>query len=535
MSHSKQQKHEHISILSGNQTLFPEIYDAISEQVLLLIFKARQLYMTPEYRAWFTEQHQVLGCLCKQSDKIKKLFPQEDFTLGTQENNKDELDWALIFMHQLYRGFDEGNVSLKTWGEMHLQPANFLPQNVKRYKNPNTEFVREELFSILTDSKVHCSPIPPHIRQGYSHQALSIAHSHTKKLLAQLNKYHEISHSQILALTIYETINALKVNKTNIPDWLSIFSNEYTSYIGNQSLQSETLRKFVKLINEKGSESIIKDITSPSMLLNLFRIYNYIYVTEINNWVAGILNYLDINNHTAYRWKFTTVSKNVVAPDDTFEYRNSIEWNTDYCNISITRDNIFKLIRTNTLHDATSSLADCLEKIYLKSLREIMVDDDTIPPITDIERQIHSSSDPIFKENNCKDTGVRISEFEEWYKKNKVLLVNPKKKRIEKIDVTVRLAGLKGYDLQMGIPDGKKMKITDNLNDNVKKDNTLRLPSTISHVSLNRYRYAVQHIIKNECDLLLQKQKEMNVNVPYSGDLKSIKPFWGKYKSNGVK
>ncbi|MFU1814777.1 hypothetical protein, partial [Enterococcus faecium] len=56
-----QQKYDRV--LSGESHPFPGIYEAVSEQLLLLIFKARQLYQNPEYRPWFEEQHRVLSAL----------------------------------------------------------------------------------------------------------------------------------------------------------------------------------------------------------------------------------------------------------------------------------------------------------------------------------------------------------------------------------------------------------------------------------------------------------------------------------------
>ncbi len=58
-----QQKYQYDRVLSGELHPFPGIYEAVSEQILLLIFKARQLYQDPEYRPWFEEQHRVLSAL----------------------------------------------------------------------------------------------------------------------------------------------------------------------------------------------------------------------------------------------------------------------------------------------------------------------------------------------------------------------------------------------------------------------------------------------------------------------------------------
>ena len=82
------------------------------------------------------------------------------------------------------------------------------------------EFVRNDLFNILTDCKAHCSPLPALVRQGYCHQDLSVAHSCTKELLEQLNRYHQIDESAILARTLGLAINNCYHSKTEIPEWL---------------------------------------------------------------------------------------------------------------------------------------------------------------------------------------------------------------------------------------------------------------------------------------------------------------------------
>ncbi len=102
----------------------------------------------------------------------------------------------------------------------------------------------------------------------------------------------------------------------------------------------------------------------------------------------------------------------------------------------------------------------------------------------------------------------QLEIFEKWYNANKILLVSNKKIRTEKIDVNIRLAGLKGYDLNEGIPDGQGRRIKDGVNELVKADGSLQLPQDISDTSLNRYRQAVQHIIKDEIDTLLIAQRK---------------------------
>lgn len=198
----------------------------------------------------------------------------------------------------------------------------------------------------------------------------------------------------------------------------------------------------------------------------------------------------------------------------------------DYCQITIQRDELLKLIYTNTLQDAAMNLAGCLQQAYIEPLkREINYPGINIDAK---EREIRKSIEFRSELNNFTNIMKQLETFEKWYNANKILLVSNKKKRTEKIDVNIRLAGLKGYDLNEGIPDGQGRKIKDGVNELVKADSSLQLPQDISDTSLNRYRQAVQHIIKDEIDTLLIAQREKNKINPYSEDRYSIRPLWGK-------
>ncbi|HAX2380334.1 TPA: hypothetical protein JW631_004597, partial [Escherichia coli] len=222
-----------------------------------------------------------------------------------------------------------------------------------------------------------------------------------------------------------------------------------------------------------------------------------------------------------YTWKFTTI---ISDESDTIE--NTTAWEKDYCQITIQRDELLKLIYTNTLQDAAMNLADCLQQAYTEPLKmEINYPGINIDAK---ERKIRKSIEFRSELNNFTNIMKQLEIFEKWYNANKILLVSNKKIRTEKIDVNIRLAGLKGYDLNEGIPDGQGRRIKDGVNELVKADGSLQLPQDISDTSLNRYRQAVQHIIKDEIDTLLIAQREKNKINPYSEDRYSIRPLWGK-------
>ncbi|MFV8905838.1 hypothetical protein [Serratia fonticola] len=521
------------AFLSGTRSPFPYIYDAVSEQILLLIFKARQLNEVPEYRNWFVEQHQVLGKLRAQSDKINKIYQQQSFTLGAKEKPQDSLYDALSFMYSLYKGFDEGNVSLKTWGEMNQRPTKWdgrFQQQIER----EAEFIRDVLFAILTESKTHCAPIPAHMRKGYSHHDLSIAHSCSDVLLSRLDDYYKIDTLQILAETICDLIDDFRHKHIALPGWLSQFDQACHGFSVGERRESYQLKQVVALLKETGREAFIEGIISQCTEQDAERILNRyvgIYATDIYQWLFGVLGYLKAPQSTSYRWKFTTSTAEKVHTKEETEHQESIAWDSDYCQISISRDNLLALIQTNTLYDATTTLADCLLHIYRDPAEQGLKDKDATPPITDKECKVYHSNSWVFPGSNRRsreDNIFIIQSLEQWYEKNKVLLVSASEKRTEKISVAVRLAGLRCYDLKMGIPEGKKMRIKDGVYDEVKTDSSLRFPTPISDVSLQRYHTKVKSIIATEIDPLLQEQRNKNSQFPYSGALRTIKPLWEK-------
>ncbi|HGC5971377.1 TPA: hypothetical protein ACI0Y0_005717, partial [Klebsiella pneumoniae] len=113
VTRTMQQKYQYDRVLSGESHPFPGIYEAVSEQLLLLIFKARQLYQNPEYRPWFEEQHRVLSAL-RANTELLRIFREQrnaeepeliikESTLPLLTNSN--LTDALNIMCHLYNGF----------------------------------------------------------------------------------------------------------------------------------------------------------------------------------------------------------------------------------------------------------------------------------------------------------------------------------------------------------------------------------------------------------------------------------------------
>lgn len=528
------------TFLSGATSPFPHIYDAVSEQILLLIFKARQLNEDPEFSKWFAEQHRVLLKLQAQSEKIHKIYTQDSYPYNFEEYKQDKLVNALMLMHQLYAGFDEGKVSLQSWGDMYRQAAERGTHFAQQSKLLE-EFIQYDVFNILNDRPINCLPIPSQDRKGYCHQDISIAHSCSKDLLSRLNDFHKIDTVQILSEAIYNLISVLRNHGEDIPAWLSEFEKVHTGILFGKRRENIIFQKIVNLINDEGRDNLIERISEQCLANHaeyLFNEYVGIYASEIQQWLDELLKYFKAAQSTSFSWKFTTVKTGNAGTSAQEEQQPSTAWDNDYCQISIKRDTLLELIRTYTLYDAVDSLADCLLHIYGQPAEQMLKEKGTLPPVSDNESEIHHSASWRFFSRTGGDYQKIISSiqtFEKWYENNKVLLVSPKKKRMEQIDVNVRLAGLKCYDLKMGIPNGEGKKIKDGVYDEVKNDPDLHLKTVISDVSLQRYHTQVKKIISSEIDFLLLSQWKNNSRHPFSGASRAIKPLWGKSEYSAEK
>ncbi|MFW9764901.1 hypothetical protein V3H19_10940 [Vibrio parahaemolyticus] len=532
-------KHLSHKFLSGANAPFPNIYDAISEQILLLIFKARQLNEHTEFRKWFAEQHQVLTKLRAQSDKINKINNPDRYRFYLAESKQDSLMDALDVMRRLYKGFDEGKVSLKTWGEMNRQPSKqevCLAEERKLWE----KFIQDDVFAILTEGPAHCPPIPPQERKGYCHQDLSIAHSCSSELLSLLDDFHKIDSLQILADAIYNLITKLRHDKVVTPDCLSEFDKIHMIFFVEQRRESSGFHQIIKLINDEGRVEFIERLVEqcePQYVNYILDQFVGIYALEIIQWLTKLQMYFNDAQLTPFEWKFTTVTPDTNAPSEEEEQQQGVEWESDYCQISIKRDTLLKLIQTNALHDAADSLADRLLQIYNQPAEDMHKDKGSIPHISEQEREVNNSNlSHVYNAsqgNAQKCIGI-LQFFEKWHEHNKVLLISHKKKRTERISVEVRLAGLKCYDLKMGVPDGKGMKIKDGVYDLVKQDTSLRFENSISDVSLQRYHSHVKKIIEKDIDALLRSQRNNNSRYPFSGAYLAIKPLWSKSEYHEV-
>lgn len=534
-------KHLFRTFLSGANTPFPNIYDAISEQILLLILKARQLNENTEFNKWFVQQHQILTKLRAQSNKINEIYINKNYPLYNETPEQDSLKNALIFMRPLYTGFDEGNTILNSWKEMYQhQHQQSLKQGVRSAEQNRLleKFIEEDVFAIITENMTPYSSIPSQERKGYSHQDLSIAHSCSSELLSRLEDFHKIDSLQILADAIYNLITELHRANIDTPECLSEFEGIYTNFLIGERRGNRVFHDIINLINDEGRVEFIERLAeqcAPMHANYLLDQFIGIYASEILQWFGKLQMYFSYAQSTPFEWKFTTVTPDINAPSEEEDQQPTVAWESDYCQISIKRDTLLKLIHTNALHDAVDSLADYLLYIYYQPAKEMLREKDSIPQITDRERNVYSSNSYHFanvnQNNHLKWINI-LQFFEKWHENNKVLLISHKEKRTERISVVIRLAGLKFYDLKMGIPDENKMKIKDGICDLVKQDISLRFEKTISNVSLQRYYSQVKKIIKNDIDDLLLSQRNNNSRCPFSGSNHAIKPLWSKSENH---
>ncbi|WP_287848335.1 hypothetical protein [Aeromonas sp.] len=520
------------TLLSGAATPFPNIYDAVSEQILLLILKARQLNEDPEFSKWFAEQHLVLTKLQAKSKKIRKIYSQNSYGLLYKEQEQDKIMDVLFFMSQLYAGFDEGKVSLKTWGEMNRQPTEQRGRFSEQDKLLK-EFIQDDMFAILTESSAACPSISPQARKGYCHQDLSIAHSCSHELLFRLNDFHKIESLPILADAIYNLIRDFRQYNIAIPAWLSEFEDAYTEILIGERRKSDAFHKFINLINNEGRDKFVERIVEESELHQanyLLDQFIGIYALEIMQWLNKLLIYFKNTQSTQFTWKYTTVTPDASASSEEQKQQPTLACDSDYCQISITRDTLLQLIHTNTLRDATDALADGLWRFYNKAVQQMLREKGSVPPISESERQVCNLNNYYLTHHQGsyqKNIDI-LKSFEKWYEHNKILLLNHNKTRIDRVDVEVRLAGLKCYDLKMGIPDAKRMKIKDGVYELVRNDPSLHFKISISDISLQRYHSQVKKIIETDIDVLLLSQQNKNDTYQISNAYLAIKPLWSK-------
>ncbi len=408
---------------------------------------------------------------------------------------------ALIFMQPLYTGFDEGKVSLQTWGEMNGQQSNQGVRFAEKYKLIE-KFVHDDLFAILVKGSTFCKPIPPEARKGYCHQDLSIAHSCSNELLSRLNDFHKIDSLSILAEAIYKLITDLHDTEVTTPDWLSEFKKGHTNFQPGEIRQTSSFHKIIKLINDEGRNEFIERIAKQSdldLVDYLLDQYMGIYAAEIMQWVTKLQIYFNNTQSLPFTWKFTTVIPDIDASSEAEDQQQTVAWESDYCQISIKRDILLKLIQANALHDAADTLADCLLRIYGQPAYEMRKEKGAIPQISEQESCVYNTNSYHF--NNTSQISYKkcidkLHFFEEWYKNNKVLLVKQNESRKSRISVEARQAGLKCYDLKMGLLDGNGMKFKDGIYNLVKQDSNVRLDNTISDMSLQRYYSEVKKSLK---------------------------------------
>ena len=76
VTRTMQQKYQYDRVLSGELHPFPGIYEAVSEQILLLILKHVNYIRIQNIAPWFEEQHRVLSAL-RANTELLRIFREQ--------------------------------------------------------------------------------------------------------------------------------------------------------------------------------------------------------------------------------------------------------------------------------------------------------------------------------------------------------------------------------------------------------------------------------------------------------------------------
>lgn len=499
MSSNEQKEQIFREILEGNRRPFLNVYEAVAEQFLLLSFKARQLYKKPRYMDWFIEQDRVLHALCDKHQAIGEIYHRNN--IGLSGNNNPEggyhpLHNALFIMQAFYNGFDNGKVGMQTWGEM-----NRLPNSRTRFRdNKIQDFVHFDLFNILTKDNTSCEPISSFDRMGYSHQDLSIAVSHTELIIKKINNFFKIDHLDILAETIDRQIEYYRHKTPNLPDWLESIKTD-----------RHDINKILSHLFKADAKNEIEFFLA---------LYDLVFAQHTCNWIIDVTRYFKINRFVDYAWRFKTIEYSEHNKKPLFSQDEHA------CQITIGRLDLLELIRKNGLNDAMLHLSKKISEVYGDNANTEYVDDSF--QISKDEKNEHEVSSRELYSHDGVLLGTYLKylcQFSEWYDTNKVLF-SYNLKRKDKININTWFLGLKCYDLKNGIPNKKKLKLKEDIYDQLRIDTELCGGQSYSNISFQRYHIRVKDIINENIDELIKNQQDKNKNYSFNGYNYIIKPFW---------
>lgn len=513
--------------LTADRPPFAEIYDAVSEQLLLLIFKARKLALDPAWHGWFAEQHRLLGILCAKKEQLAEIYKHDSYVIGEKEKPVDDVLYALILMRRLFNGFDNNQVSIKTWGQINKQPESWHGR-FSHSLMAESAFINDELIEILIKAKAGSEPIPAEVRQGYCHQDLSIAWSRADLLIEKLNAWFAIDPLTLLSEAVFQLVYLYRNQRPALPDWLSRFGGVHI-YNPVPTISDNPGFTEINKILKQHKRQFIRDVQSNAderEAEHLLDLYRNAAAKHVCDWLWEIMAYLKTPQWMPFLWKLCTV----IPPADANKEENDAQpWNDDYCQITILRENLLELIQKNSLGEATRFLSDCLMRIYRNAAANKA---QGLPAsISDEEKKGYTSNHYLFtppRELARERDAESVMGFEKWYQQNKVLLTSHNVKRTEKVSVEAWLAGLKCFDLKRGIPNGDAMKIKDGVYEKIKNDKNLKMPKGTSPNSLQRYHNRVKEVISARIDTLIEQQQTSNQLAPYSGARDAFKPLWEK-------
>ncbi|MCG7584328.1 hypothetical protein [Photobacterium sp. OFAV2-7] len=503
--------------LTGERPPFEPIYEAVSEQVLLLIFTARALYKNQAYSAWFDEQERLLTALNEDRDNIISLFPKHYFKSALEFIQNEPDGAALHFMKQIHRGYDKGMSSMQVWGKMS-HPDQSKRALINREKELN--YIQHEFSEILTSGGIKCLPIPSEARLGYSHQDLSMAFSRAPLICERLNSFFDITHPDMLCEAIYTLMYWYRENDIELPSWLEPLSHIRT-WIKLEPRNSRHLLSDIRQFLDDNLANFAANVPQSINERELELFVEHVdcaYANHIYYWISQVTRLFSHDFQNRYVWRFKTVDESGV--DNLFGDEHA-------CQIKISRADLLELINKNGIADAAHVLAESLSAFYVESL-----DDTENGEMPRLEKEREGSSSNAMGYSNhssvVSSTAVTyLDHFIDWYERNKVLFVIPDTKRAEKANIASWLVGLECYDLKLGVPSKEKTRLKDVLPALSRKYANSTHKSGTSEISINRYYLRVKKIIENDVASLVEKQKANNKFYPFNGANFAIKPFWG--------
>lgn len=517
---AKQLRKDLEACLMGHQKPYESMYEAVSEQVMLLLLSARKLYKNKEYALWFDYHQGLLDSLNADEKQINQLFTSR-FDRYQHSYYRDRDSTGLILLGSFFNGYDKGLSSLQSWNQLCTRYSPDISDRAKGRGRQRPADEAKRYHYLIDDFKNmlprDIKPILPEARLGYSHQSLMLAHLRADEITKYIVDFEEIDHTKVLAESIYIFLCEQKKNKKPVPEVLKFISerSELKFFNVGESVALSDIEVICELMtfgnNENSKiyqevDTTIKcnlDSFSTDDMSSLWEIIHETYARYVHEWLRPIVGLLRVRNHSGFHWK---VSKKPCESDNMkFLYGAS----KHTFNIEIGDSTLKQLVDNHGVYDAIYFLAD-----YLIGNIDNQVLETKEGSVSDY------SLKPKANDSDANWKMIRyINSFIEWYQINKVLFIDKTIKREGKPKVNLWFAGLNAYDLKNGIAKNQKQLLKDILA--VKSEQF-----GVSEITLKRYHSRVKKIIDKDIEILVEEQQSLNKDAPFNGFNLAFRPLW---------